>query len=301
MIVNGILTTIVTRRTCIPDDYVREFKRFILKDEHVQLISWGTRILKSQGKWKVFTYITRKGTMETIWRKFVREKMDVSIDEEEERSTETLNEGGWGGVYTVNNVSEEPVNVLDVAECRVASERADLLGRADEEERKVSRNGDDMRTALKNVNRMGLTVFIALFGAFSKGQQESRVCVDYMFDTLVNSNFQYVEKIIRNEIWKVKNQKQFLKQVQYVKEFLKYFYYSDIGKDDDFFHSVKQGLYGKMLSTCLLEPHCTECKKPYQLLKNLKSRLQRENIEAHEAITDAMRRTKLCMGHKQQR
>lgn len=66
LIRKGTFTPIVNTRKCISDDYLKVVVKFILRDDHVQLLSWGSRRLKCNGKWKVFPDIIRKVSKETI-------------------------------------------------------------------------------------------------------------------------------------------------------------------------------------------------------------------------------------------
>lgn len=62
-----------------------------------------------------------------------------------------------------------------------------------------------------------------------------------MVDTLVTGNFDCVEK--RKEVENKKVQKRFLKRILHIKEYLKYFYYTHIGIDDDYFHRFHNAMY----------------------------------------------------------
>lgn len=138
---------------------------------------------------------------------------------------------------------------------------------------RVDCNGKTIRRCNRNLNSIGQTLFIKLVGTFMKGQQQSRGCVDYMVYTLINNNFDAIEKLIHKELSKVKNGKELLKKLPYIQEYLRYFYYTHIGTDDDYFHSVYHGPYGKLLTEGTMRAACIECQKPFQFFSTIRSNI----------------------------
>lgn len=103
----------------------------------------------------------------------------------------------------------------------------------------VEKNGNISRKDESKLNKTGRTLSIRLFENYTKGQQKNRGCL--------YGNFECVEKRIREEDFDTKDKIAFLKQLAYLKEYLKYFNFRHIVADEEYFHSVENGLYDQLL------------------------------------------------------
>lgn len=122
-----------------------------------------------------------------------------------------------------------------------------------------------------------------------------------MVEKLINSNFECSEKLIRKEIFEKKERTAFLKDLPCLKAFSKYIYFTHIGADEDYFHSVEHGLYGQLLIDEPRKDACEDCKKPFQFFRNVKPRIYSSNGSAHSSLGNCMKRIRLYMGHEQRR
>lgn len=81
-----------------------------------------------------------------------------------------------------------------------------------------------------------------------------------------------------------------LLQELYVKEYLKYFYYTDILTDEEYFHKVHHGFYKQLLTEGPQSAICEECKKPFQFVEHINYRIPRSNTGARSAMKNAAER-----------
>lgn len=77
----GVLKMIPTTPGCILDSFDKDVLRCILREDHVQFLSWQTRRLRQKGEEKLFSYSIRKVSKETIWKIYVREVLNESGQE----------------------------------------------------------------------------------------------------------------------------------------------------------------------------------------------------------------------------
>lgn len=260
---DGSISIVPISRICISDSYVKDVIRYIFREDHVQFLSWGTRRLRHNGELKIFPDILRKVSKETIWNNFVREVLSGNVQ--------------------VDNSSGDGSNGNEEAECNVV-ERSD--------------NG---RSCRRSRSQIGRTTFLALVGTFTKKQEHRRGCIDYMVDTLIHCNFDNVEKLIKMEVSDVAHRDKLLKQIPYIKEYLKYFFYTHIGMDDDYFHNFEHSIHKVQLTDGPRKAECEECKKPFQFLRNVKKCIPTDKKDALEAVEDAIKRVHIFLGHEHRR
>lgn len=64
-----------------------------------------------------------------------------------------------------------------------------------------------------------------------------------MVDKIMHDNLPTVKEIIRRKVSDSGKKNNFLKLIKYVKESLKYFHLTNVGKSDNDFHSVEYGIH----------------------------------------------------------
>lgn len=73
------LTPRSNTKLCISDMYLKEVIRFIMRDDHVQMLSWGSRRIKYNEKTKVSPDIIRKWRKKEYGVSFEREVLKKNI------------------------------------------------------------------------------------------------------------------------------------------------------------------------------------------------------------------------------
>lgn len=116
--------------------------------------------------------------------------------------------------------------------------------------------------------RIGRTLFLKLVNMFIRGQTDKRNFVDYMADTLVKDNFETVRKIFDTHAVNRIERRELFHRIAYIKESLKYFYITHIGKDKDAIYDIDFGLHQIVGDSQKSE--CTKCLKPFQFLRDVK-------------------------------
>lgn len=78
MISKGDLSTVRKVRRSFDDNSIRETLMYILNDNNVHLLSWGTKRMKVNGEKLRFLHLVRKVGIEVMWRNYRKENGEFS-------------------------------------------------------------------------------------------------------------------------------------------------------------------------------------------------------------------------------
>lgn len=124
-----------------------------------------------------------------------------------------------------------------------------------------------------NTKKVGRTLFCSIVSRLTKGDIKQRACVDYKLHALEYENVSTINRIIEDHVREMKDRRQLKKQLNAVKEYLKYSYVTHVKRsDDDPCHdtkfALKLGLFNEQSRTL----RCRDCKICFKYLNDLRSK-----------------------------